>query len=137
MLLRHVPGLPEADLRPPIVAESDDPFAALRVVHLLARIPRGQPVRVRDIVDGLNGEHLDWAFSRRVVVSAIVQVQANWRADYRSADGIVLRDGTAGPEVLIEDGPRMDPWIIRQVERLRLECLGRLQTFAMEEGAVP
>jgi hypothetical protein len=137
MLLRKVPGLPDADLRPPIVAEPDDPFAELRVVHLLARIPRGQPVRLRDIVDGLNSEHLDWSFSRPVVLSAIVQVQANWRADYRSSDGIILRDGTVGPEVVIDEGPRVDPWIIRQVERLRLECLGRLQAFALEEGAVP
>ena len=49
--LRDMPGLPAADLAPPVVAEPGDPFASLRVVHLVARIPRGEPVRLRDIVD--------------------------------------------------------------------------------------
>ena len=116
-VLRETPGLPDARIQPPVVAEAGDPFAELRVVHLLARIPRGQPVRVRDIVDRLNAEHLDWSFSRAVVIAAIVQLQANWRADYRNSDGIVLQDGPAGPELLIEDSSRVDPWIVRQVER--------------------
>ena len=137
MLLRDTQGLPEADLRPPVVAEPGDAFAELRVVHLLARIPRGQPVRVRDVVDRLNAEHLDWSFSRPVVVAAVVQLQANWRADYRSSDGLVLQDGPAGPEVVIEDSARVDPWVVRQVERRRAQCLVRLQAFAVEEGEGP
>lgn len=137
MLLRPIADLPAADLRPPVVAEAGDPFADLRVVHLVARIPRGQAVRLRDIVERLNAEHLDWSFSRTVVVVAIVQLQANWRVDYRSSDGIVLGEGTAGPEVVIEDSARVDPWIVRQVERRRDECLARLQAFALDEGAIP
>jgi hypothetical protein len=137
MLLRSIADLAAADLQPPVVAQAGDPFADLRVVHLLARIPRGQPVRVRDIVERLNAEHLDWSFSRTVVVAAIVQLQANWRADYRSSDGIALAEGTAGPEVVIEDSARVDPWILRQVERRRDECLARLQAFAQDEGAIP
>jgi hypothetical protein len=137
MLLRPIADLPAADLRPPVVAEAADPFADLRVVHLLARIPRGQPVRVRDIVERLNAEYLDWSFPRAVVLAAIVQLQANWRVDYRSSAGIVLVEGTAGPEVVIEDSARVDPWIVRQVERLRDECLARLQAFALDEGAIP
>ena len=96
MILREVPGLPPADVRPPIVAESGDPFAELRVTHLLARIPRGTPVRIRDVVDQLNREHLDWSFSRRVVIGAAIQLQANWLTDYRNSSGIVLQDGLAG-----------------------------------------
>ncbi len=137
MLLRAIADLAAADLQPPVVAQAGDPFADLRVVHLLARIPRGQPVRVRDIVERLNAEHLDWSFSRTVVVAAIVQLQANWRVDYRSSEGIVLGEGTAGPEVVIEDSARVDPWILRQVERRRDECLARLQAFAQDEGAIP
>lgn len=137
MLLRPMADLPAADLRPPVVAEAGDPFADLRVAHLLARIPRGQPVRVRDIVERLNAEYLDWSFPRTVVVAAIVQLQANWRVDYRSSDGIVLGEGTAGPEVVIEDSARVDPWIVRQVQRRRDDCLARLQAFALEEGAIP
>jgi hypothetical protein len=137
MELRVTAGLPDADLRPPIVAEPGDAFADLRVVHLLARIARGQPVRVRDIVDRLNAEHLDWSFSRRVVVAAIVQLQANWRVDYRSSDGIVLQDGPVGPEIVIEDTVRVDPWVVRQVQRRREDCLAQLRAFATEETALP
>ncbi|HKZ90856.1 MAG TPA: hypothetical protein VJZ50_01845 [Candidatus Limnocylindrales bacterium] len=137
MLLRDTPGLPDPTIGPPIVAEPSDPFAELRVVHLLARIPRGGPVRVRDIVERLNADHLDWSFSRRVVVAAIVQLQANWRLDYRSSDGIVLQDGPTGADVIIEDSARVDPWMVRQAERLRDECMARLRTFAMEDGAIP
>jgi hypothetical protein len=137
MILREMADLPAADLQPPVVAEAGDPFANLRVVHLLARIPRGQPVRVRDVVERLNAEHLDWSFSRAVVVSAVVQLQANWRVDYRSGDGILSQDGPAGPEVVIEDSARVDPWLVRQLERLRAECQARLRTFARDEGAIP
>jgi hypothetical protein len=135
--LREVPGLPTDDLSPPVVAEAGDPFAELRIVHLLARLPRGEAIRVRDVVERLNRDHLDWAFSRPVVVAAIVQLQANWRADYRDHDGITLEPGPAGEEVSIEEGPRVDPWIVRQVERRRGECLERLATFARDEGAIP
>mgnify|MGYP000250381736 CR=1 FL=1 len=64
-------------------------------------------------------------------------LQANWQADYRNSDGIVLRDGTAGPEIVIEDSSRVDPWIVRQAERLSGACANRLSTFAIEEGAIP
>ena len=137
LALRDVPGLPEPTIQPPTVAESGDPFAALRVAHLIARMPRGVPVRVRDVVDRLNAEHVDWSFSRPVVVDAILQLRANWIADYRTVEGIVLGEDTAGPTVTIEDSPRVDPWIVRQTERLAAECRERLRAFAIEEGAIP
>lgn len=124
-------------MAPPTIAEAGDPFADLRVVHLLARIPRGEPVRVRDIVDRLNAEHVDWSFSRAVVVGAAVQLRTNWMADYRNSDGIALSEGPAGPELVIEDSPRVDPWIVRQAERLQCACIERLRAFAAEEGAIP
>jgi hypothetical protein len=134
--LRDVPGLPAADLRPPIVAESGDPFAALRVAHLLARIERGVPVRLRDIVDQLNADYLDWSFSRPVVVAVAVQLQANWVADFRTAAGFDLSEGLHGEEILIEDSPRTEPWLVRQVERLAGECRERLRQFARDEGGI-
>ena len=137
VLTRDIPGLPDPDIRPPTVAERGDSFAELRVVHLLARIPRGEPVRIRDVVDRLNADHLDWSFSRDVVIAAAVPLQANWQVDYRSADGIVLEEGVAGPEVIIEDSARVDPWIVRQADRLRADCDARLRAFAIEEGATP
>ncbi len=135
--LRDVPGLPDPDIRPPVVAESGDPFAALRVVHLLAQIPRGQPVRVRDLVDALNARWLDWSFDRRVVTDAIVQLQANWMADYRTVDGIRLGSDAYGETVTIEDSSRVDPWIVLQVRALAEACRERLREFARDEGGIP
>ena len=134
MELRETPGLPDPTIQPPVVAEVGDPFADLRVVHLLARLPRGTAVRIRDIVDRLEGDYLDWSFSREVVVAAIVQLQANWLTDYRNSDGIVLVEGPAGAELTIEDSSRVDPWIVRQAQRLARDCGERLREFAAEEG---
>jgi hypothetical protein len=134
MRLRDTAALPDPALSPPVVAEVGDPFAELRVVHLVARLPRGSGVRVRDIVDRLNAEYLDWSFSREVVVAAVVQLQANWLTDYRNSDGIVLGDGPAGPELTLEDSSRVDPWIVRQAERLSAACHERLRAFAIDEG---
>jgi len=135
--LRELPELSDPRLNPPVVAASGDPFAALRVAHVLARIPRGRPIRLRDIVDRLNIDYLDWSFSRSVVLSVIIQVQANWLADYRSREGILLQDGPAGEEVVIEDSARVEPWLVRQVQRLAAECHEQLRAFAREEGATP
>ncbi len=136
MELRDTPGLPDPTIQPPVVAEVGDPFAALRVVHLLARMPRGTAVRVRAIVDRLDADYLDWSFSPDVVIAVALQLQANWLADYRNSDGIVLRDGLAGPELTIEDSSRVDPWIVRQAERLAGACDERLRAFAVEEGGL-
>lgn len=120
-----------------MVAESGDPFAGLRIVHLFARLPRGRAVRVRDIVDRLNADYLDWSFSRTVVLDTILQLAANWQADYRTRAGIDLGSGPAGEELTIEDSSRVDPWIVRQAERLAAECRERLAAFARDEGATP
>lgn len=137
MELLDVPGLPAADLRPPTVAEPGDPFAGLRVAHLIARLPRGVPVRLRDVVERLNAEHLDWSFSRAVAASVVVQLQSNWLADFRVERGFELSDGPAGEELTIEDSVRVEPWLVRQVERLAAECHERLRLFARDEGAIP
>ena len=135
--VRHVAGLPAVDMRPPVHAEPGDPFSSVRVAHLLARIPRGTPVRLRDIVDRLNAEHRDWSFSRPVVASVAVQLQANWMADFRAERGFELRDGDAGEELIIEDSVRVEPWLVRQVERLAAECHAALRDFARDEGSIP
>ncbi|HEV7809101.1 MAG TPA: hypothetical protein VGO64_00770 [Candidatus Limnocylindrales bacterium] len=124
------PGLPPADLAPPVVGESGDPFTALRVIHLLARIERGRPVRIADVADRLNALHLDWIFPPDVVADVVVTLQANWMADYRNSSGIVLDDGPYGAAVTIEDSSRVDPWIVRQAERERAACQERLASFS-------
>jgi hypothetical protein len=131
--LRTVDGLPDPNIAPPTVAQAGDPFAALRAAHMFARLPRGVPVRLRDIVDGLNAEYLDWAFSRSVVAAVAVQLQANWLADFRTSVGFELRDGDRGEELVIEDSTRVGPWLARQVERLAVECAEALRAFSRDE----
>jgi hypothetical protein len=129
--LRAAPaGLPEPTLAPPVLAESADPFTTLRVIDLLARIERGRPVRLADIVDRLNATWLDWLFSRPVVADVAVALQSNWMADYRNTSGIVLDDGPYGPTIEIEDSSRVDPWIVRQAERQAAACRERLAAFS-------
>ena len=126
-------GLPDPHIQPPTIAESGDPFSALRVVDLVARIDRGRPVRIDDLVDRLNAAYLDWLYTRRVVVDALVTLQANWMADYRNVSGIVLEDGQYGPTVTIEDSSRVNPWIVRQANREATECRARLDEFARRD----
>jgi hypothetical protein len=124
------PGLPDPNLQPPQVAESGDSFSGLRIVHVLARVERGRPLRLDDIVDHLNAIYLDWLFSRPVVTDVALQLQANWMADYRNSSGIVVEDGPYGPEITIEDSSRVDPWIVRQAERFAAECREVLRSFS-------
>lgn len=135
--LREVPELPDPNIRPPTVAESGDPFAAVRVAHLVARVPRGMPVRLRDMVDRLNADYLDWSFARPVVAAVVVQLQANWNADFRTQRGFDVSDGQAGEELTLEDSARIEPWLVRQVERYAGQCGERLRAFARDEGGVP
>lgn len=127
------PGLPDPDLVPPTIAESGDPFAGARVVAVLARIPRGRPVRIADIVDRLNATYLDWIFSAAVVADVVLQLQANWMADYRNSSGVVLEDGPHGPTIAIEDSSRVDPWIVRQAQREAESCRRRLAEFSRRD----
>jgi hypothetical protein len=132
--LRPAPtGMPDAELRPPVVAESGDPFTAGRVVDLVARLPRGRAIPLGLVVDRLNATHLDWLFEARVVADALIQLQANWLADYRNASGIVLDDGPGGAMLTIEDSSRVDPWIIRQAARIAAECATILDTFSRRD----
>ncbi len=118
---------------PPVVAESADPFTDLRVVDLVARLPRGRAVDLSAIVDRLNATYLDWLFEARVVADALVQLQANWFSDYRNQSGIVLDDGESGVTLTIEDSTRVDPWIARQAQRLAGACREALDEFSRRD----
>jgi hypothetical protein len=132
--LRPAPaGLPDPDIVPPVVAESGDPFAEVRVTALVARLERGRPIRLAAIVDRLNATYVDWLFSERVVGDAILQLAANWAADYRTTGGIVVEDGPMGAIVTIEDSTRVDPWIVRQAQRQADSCREALLDFSRRE----
>lgn len=118
---------------PPVIAESGDPFAALRVADLVARLERGRAIPLSAVVGRLNATYLDWLFEERVVADALLQLQANWMADYRNTTGIVLDDGPSGALVTIEDSTRVDPWIARQAQRLAAACRESLAEFSRRD----
>ena len=129
--LRAAPaGMPDPGLAPPVIAESGDPFAALRIIALVARLERGGPVRIDDLVDALNGAHLDWLFSRVVVSDALITLQANWMTDYRNSAGFELGSGVYGDTITIADSPRVDPWIVAQAQRAAAACRESLLRFS-------
>ena len=127
------PGLPDPAISPPTIAEAGDPFAAIRVIDLIARIERGRPVRVIDIADRLNATYLDWLFSAAVVADVAVQLQSNWMTDYRNSSGIVVEDGPYGTTIAIEDSSRVDPWIVGQARRMAGTCTERLNEFSRRD----
>jgi hypothetical protein len=127
------PGMPEANVAPPVIAESADPFSDLRIVALVARVPRGRPIPLSAIVARLNATYLDWLFEARPVADALLQLQANWFADYRNQTGIVLDDGPSGATLTIEDSTRVDPWIARQAQRLANACREALDEFSLRD----
>jgi hypothetical protein len=127
------PGMPDPGIVPPTVAETGDPFTSLRVIDLLARLERGRPTRLADVVDRLNASYLDWLFPLPVVTDVVLQLQANWMADYRNSSGIVVDDGAWGPTLTIEDSSRVDPWIVRQAQRAARDCTERLAEFSRRD----
>ena len=132
--LRAAPsGMPDPVITPPTVAESGDPFTAIRVIDLLARLERGRPVRVADVVERLDAIYLDWLFSDAVVADVVLQLQANWMADYRNSSGIVIDGGPYGATITIEDSSRVDPWIVRQARREAASCTERLAEFSRRD----
>jgi hypothetical protein len=132
--LRPAPaGMPGTEFTPPTLAETADPFALVRIVDYVARLERGRPIRIDDIVDGLNARYLDWLFPRQVVVGALVALQANWMADYRNIAGFELEEGDYGATLLIEDSPRVDPWIVGQAQRQAAACREALREFARRD----
>jgi hypothetical protein len=126
-------GLPDPEITPPTIAEAGDPFTAIRVIDLLARLERGAPIRISDVVDRLNATYLDWLFTIPVVADVAVQLQANWMADYRNSSGIVVEDGPLGATIAIEDSSRVDPWIVRQAQREAASCTERLAEFSRRD----
>jgi hypothetical protein len=132
--LRPAPaGLPDPAINPPIIGEARDPFTAIRVIDLVARLERGRPVRLDDIADRLNVLYLDWLFPVSVVADVLLQLQANWMADYRNSSGILVTDGPTGATVTIEDTSRVDPWIVRQAQRQFASCTERLADFSRRD----
>jgi hypothetical protein len=129
-----LPGLPDPDLSPPQIARIGDPFAGLRLVHVLARLRRNQTHQLRDVVNVLNAAFLDWYFAEKVVLASLVQLQANWAISFHGEDRIVLDRNERGHTLLIVDSSKMTPFLVAQAARLRDECDEELRRFALGDG---
>jgi hypothetical protein len=88
---------------------------------------------LRGVVERLNATHLDWLFEERVVADVLLQLQANWMADYRNTTGIAIDASADGTMLTIEDTPRVDPWIVRQAERQLAACREELLAFSRRD----
>jgi len=127
-------GLPDPNLAPPQIARVGDPFASLRLVHVLARLRRNETHQLRDVVAALNAAFLDWSFAEKVVLAGIVQLQANWSISYHGDDRIVLDRNERGHTLLIVDSTKMTPFLVGEAIRLRDACEEELRRFAVGES---
>jgi hypothetical protein len=127
-------GMPDPHLTPPQIARSGDPFAALRVVHFASRLRRNETHQLRDVVAALNAEFLDWAFSEKVVLAEIVQLQANWGISFHGDDRIVLDRNERGHTLLITDSTKMSSFLVAEARRLADACAHELRQFTLGDG---
>ena len=127
-------GMPDPDVSPPQIARAGDPFAALRVVHGLARLPRNVTHQLRDVVAALNAAYLDWSFREDVVLAELVQLQSNWSLSFHGEDRIVIDANERGRTVLIVDSTKMTPFLIAQAQRLADVCDDELRRFTLGDG---
>ncbi|MGZ6213403.1 MAG: hypothetical protein ACXWMG_00440 [Candidatus Limnocylindria bacterium] len=128
------PGMPDVDLSPPQIARVGDRFATLRLVAFVARLSRNETLQLRDVVASLNAAYMDWYFPEKVVLAALVQLQANWSISYHGDDRIVLDRNERGHTLLIIDSTKMTPFLVAQANRLHDECDEELRRFALGDG---
>ena len=130
-------GMPSPDLVPPQIARSGDPFAALRIVHFVSRLPRNRTLQLRDVVAALNAEFLDWFFSEKVVIAELVQLQANWAISFHGDDRIVLDRNERGHTLLITDSTKMGSFLVNEARGLADACDEELRRFTLGDGVSP
>ena len=127
-------GMPDPELAPPQLARAGDPFARLRIIHLLSRLSRNTTHQLRDVVGALNAAFLDWSFSEKVVLSEIVQLQANWAISFHGEDRIILDRNERGQTLLIVDSSKMTPFLVAQARAAADACEEELRRFTLGDG---
>ncbi len=127
-------GMPAADIAPPQIARSGDPFARLRIIHFLSRLRRNTTLQLRDVVAALNAAFLDWSFSERVVLAELVQLQANWGISFHGDDRIVLDRNERGHTLLIVDSTKMTPFLVAEARRAADAADEELRRFTLGDG---
>ena len=130
-------GMPDPTLAPPQIARGGDPFAALRIVHFVSRLRRNETLQLRDVVNALNAEFLDWYFSEKVVLAELVQLQANWGISFHGDDRIVLDRNERGHTLLVIDSTKMSTFLVKEARRLADACAEELRRFTLGDGVSP
>jgi hypothetical protein len=130
-------GMPDPDLAPPQIARSGDPFAGLRIVHFISRMPRNVTLQLRDVVLAMNAAYLDWYFSEKVVLAELVQLQANWAISFHGDDRIVLDRNERGHTLLIVDSTKMGAFLVGEARRLAEACNEELRRFTLGDAVAP
>lgn len=126
--------MPDPNPSPPQLARSGDPFASLRIVHFVSRLHRNQTLQVRDVVNALNVEFLDWYFAEKVLLAELVQLQANWGISFHGDDRIVLDRNERGHTLLIIDSTKMSNFLVNEARRLSDACTEELRRFTLGDG---
>ncbi|CAN5293029.1 hypothetical protein BH23CHL9_BH23CHL9_05520 [soil metagenome] len=126
--------MPDPRQSPPQLARSGDPFAALQLVHFVSRLHRNQTLQVRDVVNALNAEFLDWYFAEKVLLAELVQLQANWGISFHGDDRIVLDRNERGHTMLIIDSTKMSSFLVNEARRLSDACTEELRRFTLGDG---
>ena len=130
-------GMPDPEPSPPQIARNGDPFAGIRFVHFASRLPRNVTLQLRDVVAQLNATYLDWAFSEKVVLGELVQLQANWAISFHGDERIVLDRNERGHTLLIVDSTKMSGFLVAEAKRLAEACDEELRRFALGDGIHP
>jgi hypothetical protein len=130
-------GMPDPTLVPPQIARTGDPFARLRLLHFLSRLRRNTTHQLRDAVTALNAAFLDWAFSEKVVLAEIVQLQANWSISFHGEDRIVLDRNERGHTLLIVDSSKMSAFLVAEARRAVESAEEELRRFTLGDGISP
>jgi hypothetical protein len=127
-------GMPDPNRLPPQLARSGDPFARVRLVHVVSRLPRNTTLQLRDVVAALNACYLDWSFSEKVVLAELVQLQANWGISFHGDDRIVLDRNERGWTLLVVDSTKMTPFLVAEAQRAAEACDAELRRFTLGDG---
>jgi hypothetical protein len=130
-------GMPDPGIAPPQIARGGDPFARLRILHFLSRLPRNATHQLRDVVAALNAAFMDWYFSEKVVLAELVQLQANWSLSFHGEDRIVLDRNERGHTLLIVDSTRMNAFLVAEARRAADEADEELRRFTLGDGVSP
>ena len=130
-------GMPDPNVAPPQIARSGDPFARLRIIHHLSRLPRNVTLpgagRGRLPERRLPRLVLQREGGPRRAGPAAGQLGISFHGD----DRIVLDRDERGHTLLIVDSTRMTAFLVAEGRRAADEADEELRRFTLGDGVSP